>query len=315
MARSFRFGVHLWKLDEDWLAQVRRVEALGFSTITFTDHVVVPQLDPLVAASSVGAATTTLRTGSLVLDLGLRNPVLVAKAAASVHRLTGGRFELGVGAGYVEANFSAVGLPFPPGADRIARLEEAVGIIRSCWSEETTTAHGRFFDVVDAPRSLDEAVRLPILVGGGGPKAMGVAGRCADIVSMIPRQATGTWSIADSLADSTDERMTEKAAWARAAATAAGRDADELELNTMVMATAITDGSAAARAAVAEQQGVAPEATLDSSLFLVGSPAEVRDRLLARRERYGLTYYSLFDPGDDQLERIAAELIEPLASA
>ena len=175
--------------------------------------------------------------------------------------------------------------------------------------------HGRFFDVVGAPRSLDEAVRLPILVGGGGPKAMGVAGRCADIVSMIPRQATGSWSIVDSRADASDARMAEKAAWARAAATAAGRDADELELNTMVMATAITDGSDGARAAVAQEQGVDPAATIDSSLFLVGSPVEVRDRLLARRERYGLTYYSLFDPGDDQLERIAAELIEPLASA
>lgn len=315
MARPFRFGVHLWKLDEDWRAQVRRIEALGFSTITFTDHVVVPQLDPLVAASTVGAATTTLRTGSLVLDLGLRNPVLVAKAAASVHQLTGGRFELGVGAGYVEANFTATGVPFERGADRIARLEEAVGIIRSCWTEPTTTARGRFFDVQGAPRTLDEPVHLPVLVGGGGPKAMGVAGRVADIVSMIPRQATGTWSIADSLADSTDDRLAEKAGWARDAAALAGRDADDLELNTMVMATAITDGSDAARAVVADQQGVAPEATRDSSLFLVGSPDEVRETVLTRRERYGLTYYSLFDPGDDQLERIAAELIDRLSDA
>lgn len=314
MPQPFRFGVHLWNLADDWVAQVRRVESYGFSTITFTDHVVVPQLDPLAALSSVGAATTTLRLGSLVLDMGLRNPVLVAKAAASIHHLSHGRFELGMGAGYVADNFRAAGVPFEPAVDRVARLEEAIGIVRSCWQNKTTTVDGASFDVRGAPQSLAEVVEMPILVGGGGPKMMALAGRTADIVSMIPRQPSGEWNVEASMADSTDDRLAQKAEWARSSAEAAGRDADALELNTMVFVTAITDGSEAARAKLADEQGVTSEATLDSSLYLIGSPQEVREQVRHRRDRFGLNYYSLFDPGDEQLEKIATELIEPLAN-
>jgi probable F420-dependent oxidoreductase len=312
MDRPFRFGVHLWNLPDDWPAAVRRYEELGFSTITFTDHVAVPQLDPLVALASITAATSTLRGGSLVLDMGLRNPVLVAKAAASLHSLSRGRFELGLGAGYVKRNFEMAGLPWMPAAARIDRLASSIDIIRSVWTNEVTSVSDDSFTIEGAARSLPEPVDLPILVGGGGPKVLAVAGRSADIVSLIPRQPSGDWNPGASLEDSTDDALAEKVRWVHEAAAGAGREPDQIELNTMVFRTAIADDPAPGRRQIAELDGAPPEGVVDSSLYLTGTPDEVRSRLLHRRARFGLSYYSIFDPAGDQLEVIATELISQL---
>jgi alkanesulfonate monooxygenase SsuD/methylene tetrahydromethanopterin reductase-like flavin-dependent oxidoreductase (luciferase family) len=103
--------------------------AARFSTITFTDHVVVPQREPLTALAAIAAVTDRIGLGTLVLDVALRNPVVTAKAAATVEQISGGRLELGMGAGYVKANFAAAGVPFDRGIDRVARLEEAVTLM------------------------------------------------------------------------------------------------------------------------------------------------------------------------------------------
>jgi len=151
VSAPFRFGIHLWELPPaDWPERVRRFEALGFSTVTFTDHLVVPQWEPMTAVAAVAAATDRIRVGTLVLDAGLRDPVLTAKAAATVERLSGGRLELGLGAGYVAANFAAAGMPFESGPDRVGRLEEMVTLIRSLWIEATTTFGPR--DGTGSPR-------------------------------------------------------------------------------------------------------------------------------------------------------------------
>src|SRR5919112_5820999 len=124
MAVAFRFGLHLWQLPlGDLRARVRRYEALGFSTVTFTDHVVVPQWEPITALAAVAGVTERIHVGTLVLDNGLRNPVLTAKAAATIDRLSGGRLELGLGAGYVTANFNAAGVHFAPASERLDQLE------------------------------------------------------------------------------------------------------------------------------------------------------------------------------------------------
>jgi probable F420-dependent oxidoreductase len=316
MAREFRFGLHFWQLPtDDWRDRVQRYEALGFSTVTFTDHVVVPQWEPMTALAAVAAVTRRLHVGTLVLDNGVRNPVLTAKAAATIYRLSAGRFELGLGAGYVSANFAAAGAPFLRASARLAQLEESIALMRRLWQDEKTTFKGQYYQVTDSPRVAPEPVAPPILVGGGGPRAMRLAGRAADVASLIPRQATGAWSIANSLADSTLDRMVEKAQWVREAAVAAGRDPSAIELNTMVFGIAVGDDPAAGREALARRNGI-PVADLgDSTLFLTGTAAEVRDRLCQYRDRVGLSYFSLFDPGDDQIEYVAAHVVGPLTAA
>jgi probable F420-dependent oxidoreductase len=312
-ARGIRFGLHFWELPRaSWVDRVRRFERLGFSSITFTDHQVVPQWEPTAALAAVAAVTSSISVGTLVLDMALRNPVLTAKAAATLEVLSGNRLELGLGAGYVAQNFAASGVPFERAGDRIARLEEDLTLMRRLWSEPSTTFHGRFFDVSDVPMVLCEPVTPTVLIGGGGPKMMHLGGRAADIVSMIPRQDTGEWSVEASLADSTPARMAEKASWVREGAEDAGRDPSTVELHTMVVRTIVGDDVDDAIAQESADTGVPVAAMQDSSLYLIGSGSQVRERLRDRQAHTGLSYVSIFDPGEDQIEYLAEEVVAPL---
>ncbi len=313
-APPFRFGLHFWNLPPgDWRERVRRYEALGFSTVTFTDHLVVPQWEPLAGLSAVAAVTERLSVGTLVLDMGLREPVLTAKAAATVDQLSGGRLELGLGAGYVAANFDAAGLPFQSAADRVSRLEEAVELMRQLWTQPSTTFRGRFYDITDSPMAAADPVQPRLLIGGGGRRVMRFGGRLADTVSMIARQATGEWSVADSLADSTLARMVEKAAWVRDGAAAAGRDPSSVELHTMVANVVVGDHPEPAVARALADAGVDPRLAAESTLYLCGTADQVRSQLRRWRSEAGISYVSLFDPGDEQIEWLADQVVGPLA--
>jgi probable F420-dependent oxidoreductase len=269
----------------------------------------------MAALAAVAAVTSSIRLGTLVLDMGLRNPVLTAKAAATVEVLSNGRLELGLGAGYAAQNFVAAGVPFERAGERIARLEESLLLMRRLWTETSTTMHGRFFDVVDAPMVLREAVTPTVLIGGGGPRMMNLGGRAADIVSMIPRQDTGEWSVKASLEDSTLDRMAQKARWVRESAEKAGRDPSRVELHTMVVRTIVGDEVDGAIARESADTDVPVTAMEDSSLYLTGSGPQIRDRLQNWQARTGLSYISIFDPGDDQVEYLAKEVVAPLRDA
>ena len=184
--------------------------------------------------------------------------------------------------------------------------------MRRLWSEPSTTFHGRFFEVSDAPMVLGEPVSPRVLIGGGGPDMMHLGGRTADIVSMIPRQDTGEWSVEASLADSTPDRMAEKARWVREGAEAAGRDPAGVELHTMVAKAIVGDDVDDSVAKDTADTGVPVTAMEDSSLYLVGSGPRVRDRLRDWQAHTGLGYVSIFDPGDDQIEYLAREVVAPL---
>ena len=256
-SHPFRFGIHLWRLPtQGWRARAQRYEQAGFSTVTLTDHMVVPQWEPFTGLSAIAAVTERIGIGTLVLDAPLRDPVLTAKSAATLELLSDGRLELGIGAGYVSANFAAVGREFEPAATRLARLDEWVTLVRRLWTEPSTTMHGRFYQVADSPMVASEPVRPRLLVGGGGKHLLGLAGRMADTASLIPRQTSGEWSVTDSLPDSTLEHMIEKSAWVHEAASAVGRDHQAIELNTMVSRVIVGDDPEAAIAAEATAAGL-----------------------------------------------------------
>src|SRR6185437_2234263 len=152
-----------------------------------------------------------------------------------------------------------------------------------------------------------------LLVGGGGRRVLRFGGRVADTVSMIARQATGEWSVADSVADSTVERMAEKAGWVREGAVAAGRDPSSVELHTMVARVVVGNQADEAVAQALADDGVDPEAAGRSTLYLCGTAHQVRDRLRQWRADVGISYVSLFDPGDQQIEWLADQVVRPLA--
>lgn len=314
MAAAVEIGLHFCELPvERWAEQVRRYEDLGFASVTFTDHPgFAPQWDPIAAVAAVAAATERIRAGTLVLDAALHNPATLARAAATVERISGGRLDLGLGAGYVQTDFDAVGASFTTASHRLGVLEETCELLRMLWSEETTTYEGSHVGVRNAPMAAAEPVRPRLLVGGGGPKVLGVAARHADVVSMIPRQDTGTWDPAACLTDGTLEAMATKADWVRAAAAEADRDPDDLVLHTMAFGVAVGDQPDAAIAAAADEIGAAPEALRDSAFHLVGTADDVVEHLHTWRERAGISYVSLFDPGDEQVAYLAERVLPAL---
>ena len=169
----------------------------------------------------------------------------------------------------------------------MARLEEAVTLMRRLWTESSTTLHGRFYRVTDSPMVSPDALRPRILIGGGGRHMMHLAGRVADTVSMIPKQTTGEWSVPDSVPDSAMSRMREKAAWVAEGAVQAGRDPDDVELSTMVAKTIVGEHPNAAIAQEAVTSGLTPVELLGDPLPVRNGGGGVRPASsLAGRDRY-----------------------------
>ncbi len=313
MPRPFRFGVQLSSLPAgDWQDRIRRIESLGYSSVFWPDHFGT-QWEPIAALAAAAAVTERLHVGSLVLDVDYRHPVVLAKAAATIHLLSRGRHEFGIGAGWMETDYVEAGIPYDRPGVRIARLDEALQIIRSMWSQERTSFEGEHYTI----REIAQAAELPpdkqprILIGGGGRKVLSLAGRHADIVginaTMLDGKVTNTTA-----ADLAPERVREKVGWVREAAAAAGRSPDDLELNALVFVVAITDQPQGLREALARGSGMTPEEVADCPIFLTGSAAEIRDRLEKRREETGISYV-VIQGSSDALESFAEEVVAPLA--
>jgi probable F420-dependent oxidoreductase len=314
MARAFRFGVQAHSFPaEGWKAQVQHIEALGYSSLFVPDHFST-QWEPVATLAAVAAATERLCVGSLVFDVDYRHPVVLAKASATTHLLSGGRHEFGIGAGWMESDYTEAGLRYDRAGVRIARLDEALQIIRSMWSQERTSFEGEHYRV----REIAQAAELPagaqprILIGGGGPRVLRLAGRHADIVGINAAMVDGRVT-ADTPRDLAPARVREKVEWVREGAAAAGRDPDALELNSLVFLVAITDHASGLRDTLASSTGMSAEEVADCPLFLTGSGAEICERLEKRREQTGISYVVIQGADMATVEEFAEQVVAPLA--
>lgn len=159
----------------------KSAEELGFESIWAWDHFYAGDdprktaiLEPFILLTSIAAATHRVRLGHMVLCAGFRNPALTSKMASTLDVASGGRFELGIGAGWMESEWRAYGYGFPPVGDRTAALGEHVEIIRAMLGPESATVHGRFASAEDAvvvPRGIQQP-RIPIIVGGNGKRVI-----------------------------------------------------------------------------------------------------------------------------------------------
>jgi probable F420-dependent oxidoreductase len=291
------------------------VERLGFSTVAVADHLVAP-LAPLIALQAVADATTTLRPTMNMLDQDFRHPVMLAKELATLDVLSGGRVEVGIGAGWMKEDYEKTGIVFDRPAVRIERLEEVVIILKGLFAGATFSFEGKHFTITGiegTPRPMQQP-RPPIMIGGGGRKILSVAGRHADIVTLTAPKP-GSVSItaegysADALAEQVD--------WIR---DAAGDRFDDIELAISAMGIVVTnDPQAAARgiletlARLVTPLGGAVDLTADGLLaspsFAVGSIEQICDKLISLRERYGVSYFSLgFGTAIDTVAPIIAAL-------
>ena len=198
---------------------------------------------------------------------------------------------------------------------RISRLDEAMQIILSMWENERTSFAGQHYTIREIAQAakLEDGGRPPVLIGGGGKRLLSLAGRYADIVGINPSMKEGKIT-RSTPADSTPERIREKVGWVRAAAEEAGRNADEIEFNSLTFVVAISDDVRSLRESLAKSSGMSTEQVADCPLFLTGSAAEIRDTLQKRREETGISYIVIQGGDEALLETFAKEILEPLAS-
>jgi len=292
VGRRFRFGLKLRESDDPggWAEQARRAEALGFETILLPDHIDFG-FAPLPAALAAALATTRLRVGTSVLCNDFRHPAILAKEVATIDRLTGGRFELGLGAGWMQEDYRRTGIARDTAGSRIERLEEALIVIRGLFADGPVDFEGKHYQLRGLeghPKPLQRG-GPPILVGGGGKKLLGVAGRHADIVGINPTARSGVHDEAtdlDASATSTDRKL----AWLREAA---GARFDSIEVACEVYLAQVVENRLEADRLVSERYHQPAEEARLVPNALVGSIDELADMLEARRERWSMSYWIL----------------------
>jgi len=311
---AFRFGVQLSSLPTPgWADHLRRIEALGYSSVFWPDHFGA-QWEPVAALAAAAAATERLKVGALVYGVDYRHPVVLAKAAATIQLLSGGRHEFGLGAGWMQTDYDEAGMRYDRPGVRIERLDEALTIVRRMWTQEKTSFEGRHFQVRDMARAVPEsAIPAPkILVGGGGRRVLGVAGRHADIVGINPSLPEGRIT-PQTVADLAPARVREKVAWVREAAAAAGRNPAALELNSLVFVTALVDDPKPLREMIAKNTGMDAADVADCPAFLTGSGPEICDRLSKRREETGISYVVIQGAKFELVQQFAEGVVSKLA--
>jgi probable F420-dependent oxidoreductase len=303
--RAFRFAVTArWSgSGSRWRDVARRAEDLGYDVLLVTDHMGT-QLAPIPALMAAADATTRLRVGSFVFANDYRNPVMLAKEIATMDVLSDGRVEVGIGAGWSVGDYRELGIPYDAPAVRVSRLEESVVLLKRLLSEANVDHAGDHYTVKGArilPRPLQRP-HPPLMIGGGGPRVLRLAARHADIVTFSPQvNASGRPRL---------DALTEKALAGRVTSfrAAAGDRAEQIELNVFVFDAAVTDRARSLMAAVSGYLRRAANDLVRSPFVLYGSRSSLRELLVERRERLGLSYISV--PGNAMREfaPIVAEL-------
>jgi probable F420-dependent oxidoreductase len=305
--RAFRFGVeeHRASSAQEWRDRARLFESLGYSTLFLPDHF-GEQLSPIAALMSAADATTTLRIGSLVFDNDYRHPVALAKEAATLDLLSDGRLEFGLGAGWMTSDYEQTGIPLDPPGTRIERMAEGLEIIKRFFAGGAVSFEGKHYKVqgVDGFPAPVQKPHPPIIVGGGGRRMLRLAAQQADIVSVNYKLTEGRVNstlVRTGLAEATDEKL----AWIKEAA---GDRFSTIELCATIFVANITDDRDGAAAAFAAGIGAEAREVLEMPHFLIGTIDQMVEDLLARRERFGISYVVFPDAAAESLAPVVERL-------
>jgi probable F420-dependent oxidoreductase len=288
--RPFRFGVVVSgsrNAIPSWQAMVREIDDLGYATLLMTDHV-DGQYAPMVALGVAAVVSPRLGLGSLVVCNDFYNPVMLAREAASLQRLSGGRFELGLGAGWNRGDYLRTGATFDSPGIRISRLAESVELIRQCLAHQPFIHEGRHYrSHCEMPVTPPLDTRPRLTLGGGGQRMLTLAGQKADIVSINP-QLTPAYRSLGFFGQGTGYATTDdKVRWV---ADAAGDRFDGIELSASVYSAVVTASPDRAAAIFARSVGCAPSDVLTSPHALLGTVDDMVATLQRRRDQWGISY-------------------------
>ncbi|MEV6842877.1 TIGR03621 family F420-dependent LLM class oxidoreductase [Actinoplanes sp. NPDC051411] len=271
----FRFGISLQTpgSSSDWAARARAAEDQGYNVIQSADHLGMP--GPFLGLLAAAQATN-LRVGTYLLNAGLHAPAYLARDVADLHRLTDGRFEMGIGAGFFESDYQAADLPFGTPGSRLRTLERVIAGTRELLAAEQ-----------DKPNP-------PLMIGGAGKRILELAARTADIVS---------FPMAAGLGQGTGEQeLTARVDIVRQAA--GGRN---VELNLFVFMIGATVSDVDLRD-LSSMTGKSAEQLAELPGVLIGSPHQIADTLRRYREELGINYISVTESYRDTFAEVIAQL-------
>jgi len=300
-----RFSIQMPMAESlaDWKDKVKRADDVGFYSISVPDHLgpSLPQLAPLVALASAAAVTTRLRLAITVLNNDFRHPVMLAKEIATLDLLSDGRVDLGMGAGWLEEDYTRTGVATwdPPGI-RVSRLFESVGVLRSLLSSEPVDFDGDYYHVKDfASYPTPVQSQVPLMIGGRGKRMLTWAARNAQIVSILAATSTGGNSLAG---------FEQQLGWIEEAG---GRQRHDLVVGIRVPSGHVAQPGESGREVAerfAAQLGIPLEQALGSPFMVVGDLPMIRDHLLEVTARYGTPYITLSEAQAWDLAPLVEEL-------
>lgn len=308
MSRPFRFAIQAFSSTSlsAWVELARRVEDSGYSTLHVADHLLGPgskiegtghrvQTLALVPALTAAAmATSTLRVGSRMACVSYHLPTVLTKEMATIDVLSEGRLEIGLGAGWLANEYEALGIAFDPAGDRIRLLRETAEFMRMAYADEGEVDYSgeyiRSFGYRAVPPTVQRP-RPPLMIGGGAPKVLRLAGELADIVSVNFNNSGGVVG-PGSISSSTQEETRKKIQWIREGA---GERFPDLELETATYFVSIEGRSTISADQVMDRTGLPLDELKRFPHAAVGSVEEIVEELQRRREEYGFSYITVGD--------------------
>jgi probable F420-dependent oxidoreductase len=289
---------------QEWIDRAKRLEALGYDTLAMPDHMIGGAWAAMPSLAVAATVTRTLRVGTLVIDNDFRNPTVLARECATVDVLTNGRFELGIGAGWLDRDYQSTGIPFDRGRVRVARLAEAVTLMKRLFTEEQVTFAGEYYKVEKAecrPKPVQQPYP-PFLIAGGGPDILALAGREANIVAIVPAGITGSGKIPPE--NFTLGTMRGQIGLVR---DSAGARFGEIELSMFLDCT-LSDDREKSIVELAEERKVDPEVVRNNAYRGIGTLRDIRDHIVHVRDAIGVTYFCLRGPDVESFGPIVSEL-------
>jgi len=286
MPTRFRFGVQLTNLRDrsSITTSARQAEDLGYEDLFSFDH--LGDVDPIVPLLVAAEATTSLRMGPLVLNNEFHNPGLLARTAATVDRLTGGRLILGIGTGYARSEHEALGITYADPGTRVDRLRESLHALHSLLDRHSVEFTGRYHHLAIRDLGIRPVqARVPLLVGGYGKRLIEAAAEFADIV-----QFTGLTHAADGTPQPGGfalEALSERARWLTAVA---GHRNQVIERSILVQSCVIDERADEARELASRRLGLAREVIETTPFLLIGALSEIVERLQSLRDSLGISH-------------------------
>jgi probable F420-dependent oxidoreductase len=292
MTGDFRFGVNMVVPGgrAAWVEKCRKVEALGYDVLSAADHLgMAPPFPALVLA---GEVTERVKLNTFVLNAPFYNPVLLARDVTGTDQFTDGRLELGLGAGYVKAEFEAAGMPFPSARERVDHLERTIIELKRLYAD---------------PEHRPAPVRPegpPLLLGGRGDRVLGLAAEHADIIGFTGMTKTKD---GEPISAATAEEIDQRVGFVRAKL---GARESEVEFNLLCQFVKVTNDRAAALAELEQVVGGRLTAAQlgEVPTVLAGTPAQIAEQVRGHRERFGFSYFTVLEQFSDEFAPVLEAL-------